>query len=161
MARRQLIALASCGMLAGCSPGAPSSYLAFPDIPRMTVPEIHLMGMPLYGEKPGEQVTPTTAYRLSQSENETVRRTVARSFPASAELVFYPLRAGVTDSGPISVCGMVGTRSADGAADTRLFRGDMVRQTASGGPDFSVRQLAGANATTIEIFGDCQKQGLA
>ncbi|MBB4003574.1 hypothetical protein [Aurantimonas endophytica] len=159
MARRHIIVLASCGVLAGCSFGAPVSNFAFPKLPRVTIPDIHLMGVPLYGEKPSVPLTATTPYQLSSAERDVVRSAVTSSFPGTAALSFYPLRSGLTADGRVSVCGMVLTRGADGAADDRLFRGDLVRQPAPG--TFSVRQISGANAATIEVYGDCQKQGLA
>jgi len=153
--------IASCGVLAECSFGPTTSDLALRDLRRVAIPDIHLMGVPLYGEKPGVPLTPTTAYHLSSTEGYVVRRVVTRSFPDADGISFYPLRSGLADDGTVAVCGMVSTRSGEGAADDRLFRGDLVRQPEPGNQIFSVRQISGANASTIEVFGDCQKQGLA
>ncbi|NDV87618.1 hypothetical protein GTW51_13000 [Aurantimonas aggregata] len=161
MARRHMIVLASCGALAGCSFGSPMSNFAFPQMPRVSIPDIHLMGVPLYGEKPGVKLTPTTPYQLSATESDVVRLAVTRSFPAAAGISFYPLRSGLTAEGTVAVCGMVAERNRDGATDDRLFRGELARQPGPGDPTFVVRQISGANAATIAVYGDCQKQGLA
>lgn len=161
MARRHMIVIASCGVLAGCSFGSTMSNFAFPQLPRVTIPDIHLMGVPLYGEKPGVKLTPTTPYQLSPTESEVVRLAVTRSFPDAAGISFYPLRSGLTAEGTVAVCGMVAARNGEDAADDRLFRGDLTRQPGPADPTFVVRQISGANAATIDIYGDCQKQGLA
>ncbi|MEF2553005.1 hypothetical protein VQ042_16825 [Aurantimonas sp. A2-1-M11] len=161
MARRQMIVIASCGVLVGCSLGSPISNFAFPKMEEMDIPDIHFMGVRLHGEKPGVRPTRTTPYQLSRAENDTVRRAVASRFPGSVEVTFYPLRSGIADDGTVSVCGMVSSRNDEGAEKNRLFRGDLLRQREPGTPSFSVRQISGANAATIEVFGDCQQQGLA
>lgn len=148
-------------MLAGCSLGSPMSNFAFPSLPRATIPDIQLMGVPLYGEKPGVKLTPTTPYELSPTEADVVRLAVTRSFPDASGISFYPLRSGLTTQGTVAVCGMVSARSGDGAADDRLFRGELSRQTGPTGPTFAVKQIGGANAATLDVYGDCQKQGLA
>jgi hypothetical protein len=92
MALRQIIVVAGCCLLTGCGFGTASSSFAFSTIPRVTIPDIHLMGVPLYGEKPEATLAPTRKYELSSSESEAVRRAVAQRFPEQSEITFYPLR---------------------------------------------------------------------
>lgn len=117
------------------------------------------MGVPLYGEKPSAPLMPTTAYQLSADESDVVRLAVTQSFPDAAKVSFYPLRSGLAEDGTVHVCGMVSAREGDGNANDRLFRGALVRQRDAA--VFSVKQISGANASTVEVFGDCQKQNLA
>ncbi|MEH6721841.1 MAG: hypothetical protein V7704_23530 [Aurantimonas endophytica] len=161
IAVRKMFVVASCGVIAGCSLGSTMSDFAARQLPRVEIPDIHLMGVPLYGEKSGVALKPTAPYQLSSTERDVVRRAVTRSFPEAIDISFFPFRSGIADDGTVSVCGMVSTRSGNGVADDRLFRGDLVRQPEPGNPLFSIRQISGANAATIEVFGDCQKQGLA
>lgn len=119
------------------------------------------MGVPLYGEKLSVPLAPTKPFQPAPSESEVVRLAVTRSFPDAAKVSFYPLRSGLAEDGTVSVCGMVSARDSEGKANDKLFRGDLVRQPQRGAATFVVKQISGANAATIEVFGDCQKQSLA
>lgn len=161
MALRQIIIVAGCCLLTGCSFGTASSSFDFSTIPRVTIPAIHLMGVPLYGEKPEVTLATTRKYQLSSSESDAVRRTVAKRFSEASGISFYPLRSGVTAEGTVAICGMVSARSAAGKRKSRLFRGTLDWQLGPGRPSFSIIKISGANASTIEVFSDCQRQNLA
>jgi len=159
--RAPIIVLASCGALAGCGMGPSLSNLASSKLSNLAIPDIHLIGVPLYDERPGTRLERTKPYSLSPSEKTAVRLAVAASLSPLTKIVFYPLRSGVTADGTVAVCGVATVRSIEGALDQRLFRGDLVRQKEPDSSIFSVMQISGANATSIEIYGKCHAQGLA
>ncbi|MEF2073648.1 hypothetical protein [Consotaella aegiceratis] len=156
-----LVALASLSSLSACAGTA--SHLAWPtqQLSQLELPELNLSRMALPGGRSKQRLTATRPHTLSQAEEDAVHTVVGNAFTTPETVQIFTVKAGQTVAGDLAVCGAVNARRSDGSAtEARLFRVEGQR-AADGSLGFVLKQVAGANASTIEVFSDCRDLGLA
>jgi hypothetical protein len=152
MRHRLIIAAAFAAGLAGCStPSVPKIDFSGMALPRF---ELFRYGVP-------ETSATTTPYRLTPVELADVKAQFSAEFQDGRTLEFGPVSARRKSSGGLIICGLVNIRTPAGEkSGMSLFDGNGVQRPADGTLDFTPRRVAGANATAIDIYGDCRNAGV-
>ncbi|GGD09880.1 hypothetical protein GCM10011335_10990 [Aureimonas glaciei] len=132
----------------------------------MRIPTIDLSGTSLprldemfrYRETDTSQ--PTTPYALRPDELATIKTAFSGAFRDGRTVQFGPVTARRTSSGNLIVCGLVSIRKPDGRqSGMTLFDGTGSFDAPGGGLSFVPRRLAGGNADSVDVYGDCREAG--
>ena len=152
MCHRLILAAAFTAGLAGCTtPSVPTVDFSGMALPRF---ELFRYGVP-------ETSATTTPYRLTPVELADVKAQFSAEFRDGRTLEFGPISARRKSAGGLIICGLVSIRTPAGVeSGMSLFDGDGTQRPADGTLDFTPRRVAGANASTIDIYGDCRNAGV-
>ncbi|SJZ50226.1 hypothetical protein [Consotaella salsifontis] len=107
-----------------------------------------------------EKLKPAQSYGLTVEERAALENVVRQAYTVPEAAQILTVTAGRTATGSIVACGTANARRSDGTmSEARLFRAEGV-PTAWGVPDFQLKQMAAANASSIEVYAACRDLGL-